>query len=107
MPDSIFWVFPFALVLPVAGLQLVRERLVARLQAIRHPTAQHLSDWTFSAGLPGYATPIKRQFIWGRESRALMREPQTRRLVIVARMLSTMFWLAFAATVVALYLEVA
>ena len=107
MPDSIFWIFPFALVIPVAGLQLVRERLVARLQAARHPTAQQLSDWTFSAGLPGYATPIKRQFIWGHESRALMRVPQTRRLVIVARLLSAMFWLAFATTLVVLCQELA
>jgi hypothetical protein len=107
MPESIFWILPFALVLPVAGLQLVRERLVARLQATRNPTAQVLSDWTFSAGLPGYATPIKRQFIWGRESRALMRERQTRRLIIVARLLSAMFWLALASTIVALYLELA
>ncbi len=83
----------------------MRERLVTRLLESRHPAAQHLSDWTFSAGLPGYATPIKRKFIWGRESRALMRKPQTRRLVIVARLLSAFFWVAFACTLVVLYLE--
>ncbi|GCL62569.1 hypothetical protein [Pseudaquabacterium pictum] len=107
MSDTIFWIFPFALVIPVAGLQLVRERLVAKLQAAGHPIAQQISDWTFSAGLPGYATPIKRQFIWGRESRALMTEPQTRRLIIVARLLSAVFWLGFASTLFALYLEFA
>ncbi|WP_130434965.1 hypothetical protein [Rivibacter subsaxonicus] len=107
MPSLVFWILPFALLLPIVGLHLVRERLVFRLQTQRDPAAQHLSDWSFSAGLPGYANPIKREYVWGIESKALLRNAETKQLVVVARLLTVIFWVAFASTAVALCLELA
>jgi hypothetical protein len=107
MPSILFWILPFALVAPIIGLQLVRERLVARLQARRAPEADSVSDWTFSAGLPGYATAIKREFVWGEASAVLLRNPDTRRLVILARLFSFLFWVFMLAAIVLVYFELA
>ena len=69
-------------------MQEVRSRLVTLLIAAKSPMSMELSDWGVSGGrIPGNYDAIKKQFIWGPQSRELLKDPSTAPMVKVAKVL--------------------
>ncbi len=82
------------LVLASAVKQLVRERLVATLIAIKHQDSMLVSEWI--AGRLATVQAVKREYIWGKSSRELRKIPQTRNLIGALRLCDILQWLGFA-----------